>query len=66
MIVMWSTGKAGIMDSSFCVLKELFEMRKRRFYGSVLIKRGAIGIGGFMEMPITINSGQKYWLCGMS
>ena len=32
------TGKAVIMDSGFCVLKRLSEMRKRGFYGSALIK----------------------------
>ena len=39
MRALWRTGKAVIMDSSFCVLKGLLEMRKRGFYGSVLIKK---------------------------
>ena len=36
---LWSTGKAMIMDSCFCVLKGLLEMRKRGVYGSTLIKK---------------------------
>ena len=59
MRALWRTGKAVIMDSSFCVLKGILEMRKRGFYGSVLIKRGAIGLRGFMEMTLTINPGHK-------
>ena len=35
---LWRTRKAVIMDSCFCVLERLFEMRKRGVYGSVLIK----------------------------
>ena len=34
-----STWKAVIMDSGFCVLKGLLEMRKRGVYGSALIKK---------------------------
>ena len=49
-IVLWGTGTAVIMDSVFCVLKRKLEMNKRGFYGSALIKRGAIGLGGFMDM----------------
>ena len=33
--------------------------RKRGGYGSALIKIGAIGLGGFMEIPLTITSGEK-------
>ena len=35
----WSTGKAVIMDSVFCVLKGILEMSKRGGYGSALIKK---------------------------
>ena len=34
-------------------------MRKRGVYGISLIKRGAIGIGGFLEMALRIISGQN-------
>ena len=48
------------MDIGFCVLKGLLEMRKRGVYGSALIKkRCAIGLGGFMDMPLTIISDRK-------
>ena len=53
------TGKAVITEIVFCVLKGLLEIMQRRVYGSVLIKRGATGLGGFMEMALTITSGQK-------
>ena len=36
------------MDRKLCVLKGLFEIRKRIFYGSSLIKRDDIGVGGFV------------------
>ena len=39
MRAMWSTGKAVIMDISYCVLKGILEIRKRGFYGSALIKK---------------------------
>ena len=47
------------MDSGFCVFKGLFEMRKRVFYGSSLIKRDFIGLGGFVETEPMITSVQK-------
>ena len=53
---LWSSGKAVVEDISFCVLKLLLEMRKKGFYGSVLIKRGDIGLLGFDEMPLLITS----------
>ena len=34
-----TTGKAVIMDSSFCVLKGILVMRKRGFYCGALIKK---------------------------
>ena len=36
---LWSTGKSVIIDSGFCVLKGLMEMRKRKVYGGELIKK---------------------------
>ena len=48
-----------IMDSGLCVLKGLLEMNKMGVYGSSSIKRGTIGLGGFMEMALAITSGQK-------
>ena len=36
---LWSTGKATIMGSGFCVLKGILEMRKRGVYGIKLIKQ---------------------------
>ena len=42
-----------------CVLKRLLEMRKTLVYGSALIKIDDIGLGGLMEMPLTIPSGQN-------
>ena len=45
---MWSTGKAVLTDSGFFVLRGIFEMRNRGIYGSALIKRGAIGLGGLI------------------
>ena len=47
------------MDSGSFVLKGLLEMNKKGIYGSALIKRGAIGLGGFMEMVLTSTSGKK-------
>ena len=43
----WSTGKAVIMDSGFCVLKGLLETRKRGVYGSALIKKRRYWPRGF-------------------
>ena len=51
-----------IMDSGFYFLKGLLGVRKRVVYGSLLVKRGPIGPGKFMEMALTVTSGQKiYW-----
>ena len=36
-------------------------MRQRGVYGSALIKRGAIGLGGFMEMILISTSGFFNW-----
>ena len=36
---LWSTGNAVIMDSCFCVFRGILETRKRRVYGSALIKK---------------------------
>ena len=41
---LWSTGKSVIIYSGLYVLKGLFEMRKRVFYGSALIKIASIGL----------------------
>ena len=57
-----SPGKAEITDGCPPPLKVLLEMRERGFYGSALIKRGAIGLGGFMEMLLKINSVQNILL----
>ena len=57
-----SPGKAEITDGCFSPLKVLLEMRERGFYGSALIKRGAIGLGEFMEMLLKINSVQNILL----
>ena len=54
-----STGKAVIMDSGFCVLKGLLEMRKRTVCGSTLIKIVYVCLRGFMETVLTIGSGQN-------
>ena len=55
-----STGKAVIMDCSFCVLKGLLEMRKRGVYGGALIKnRGYFPGEGFVETVLTSTSAQK-------
>ena len=58
---LWSTGKTVPTGSSFCVLKGLLETRKRGVYVSELIKRGAIGLGEFMEMPLKLLQAKKYW-----
>ena len=50
---------AVIVDSGFCVLKGLLKMRKRGVYGISIIKIGAIGLGGFIDIPLTITSGQN-------
>ena len=52
------------MDSGFCVFKGLFQMRKRAFYGSSLIKRDVIGLGGFVETEPMIISVQKSFVIG--
>ena len=49
------------MNSGFCVLKGLLEMRKRGIDGSALIKRGTSGIREFVETVLMIDSGQTYW-----
>ena len=38
-ILIYSTGKAVILDSGLCVLKVILEVSKKRFYGSSLIKK---------------------------
>ena len=48
-----------ITDIGFCVLKLILESRKGGVYGSELIKRGAIGLGGFIYMVLNINLGKK-------
>ena len=53
-----SAGKVVIMYSGLFLLKGLSEMSKRGVYGSVLIKIGPIGLGGFMETVLNITSGQ--------
>ena len=54
-----TTGKAVVTYSGFCVLKLLQETRKRGLYGSLLIKRGTIGLRRFIVMLLTSTSGQK-------
>ena len=51
--ILWSTGKAVIMDSGFCVLKRLLKMRKRGGYGSALIKEMRYWSRGFHGDDIT-------------
>ena len=46
-ILLWITGKEVIMYRGFCVLKGLLELKKRVVYGSRLINRCDIGIGGY-------------------
>ena len=58
---LWSTGKAVITESGFCFLKGLLEIGKVFLNGSELIKIGAIGLRGFMEMLLTSTSGRKKW-----
>ena len=65
-IALWSTGKSVVMDRGFCVIKGLFEMRKRGHYNILFIKRGNIGLLGLIEIILRSTSGQKYWLCRMS
>ena len=48
-----------VMDSDFCVLKGIFEIRKRGGYGSSLIKIGAIGQGRFTKTVLTSTPGRK-------
>ena len=54
-----STGNAVIMDIGFYVLKVWLEMRRRGLYESEFIKRGNIVLRGFIDMALTITSGQK-------
>ena len=56
---LWITRKVVITDSCFCVLKGLFEMKKRGFIEVNGLKRGSIGLGGFMEKVLTITSDRK-------
>ena len=46
-ILLWIPGKEVIMYRGFCVLKGLLKLKKRVVYGSRLIKRGAIHLGGY-------------------
>ena len=47
------------MDSGLCVLKGILEMGNRGVYVSALIKRGDIGLRGFMGRALTTTSSQK-------
>ena len=58
---LWSTGKAVIMDSVFCVLKGLLEMRKRGVCGSALIKKRCYWPKGVHEDDIGDYFRSKYW-----
>ena len=52
------------MYIGFCVLIGISEMRKRGVYGSELIKRGAIGLGGFIETVLPSTS-EKLVICNV-
>ena len=56
---LWSTGKEVITDIGFRALKDYWKWERGKFMEAHRLKRGAIGPGGFMEMPLTINSCQK-------
>ena len=45
---LWSNVNEVIMDRGLFIPKVLLEMRKRRFYGSALIKIDAIVLGRFI------------------
>ena len=60
-----NSGSVVVIDSGFCVLKLILETMNRGVCVSVLIKIGDIGLKGSMEALLTINSGPKYWVCGM-
>ena len=47
------------MDIGSCVVKRIFKMRKRGVYGSELIKKRHYWPNSFMEMELTITSGQN-------
>ena len=64
-IALCSTGKAVTMDRGLCVLKGIFQMRKRLFYGIELVKIDAIGIGGFLDTLLMSHLVKTYWFCGM-
>ena len=48
--VPWIDEKSVVLDIGFCVLRGLLEANNRGVYGSLLIKRVAIGLGDFIEM----------------
>ena len=46
----WGSGRTVILDSGFCVLKELIELRKKGVFASMLIKKGGTGQSIFSVM----------------
>ena len=59
---LWIAGKAVIRDSNLCFLNGLLEIMNMGFYGIALIKRGAIGVTGLMDMALMIASGQNIFV----
>ena len=59
MRALWINGSSVITDNVLCVLKGLWETRKRRIYGISLIKRGHVGLRGSMGMLLTSIYGRK-------
>ena len=64
-IMIWLTrslcisGKEVTTERSFYVLDVILVIRRRRVYGSALIKIDSVGLKGFIETRIKINSSQK-------
>ena len=63
---LWSTGKAVIINSGFCVLKGLLEIRKRGGLWNCIDKNMRYWPRGVYGDAINNYFRSKYWLCGIS
>jgi hypothetical protein len=57
----FGTGKYIILDSGFCALKALTELKRHGIYACALIKKRCFGHQEFLGLPLTTT-----WQIGMS
>ena len=61
----WGTGKIVVLDSGFCVLQGLIELKKKEVYAHALIKKDDIGQNMFLVIMSSLISPGNRWVMQM-